>query len=60
MPATRPDTTLTLALPKIGLHYGWTRRLYLGDIGIPAAVYERLDLNYQNPFDKEFLVELQK
>lgn len=45
----RPDRTVTLALPKTGL----TERcgaLFLADIGIPPAVYQRFDLGYEPPF----------
>jgi NAD(P)H-hydrate epimerase len=45
----RPDRTLTLALPKTGLHEV-PGELYLADIGIPPAVFERLGLTYESPF----------
>ena len=45
----RPERTLTLALPKTGLSR-IPGDLYLADIGIPPAVYERLGLSYQSPF----------
>jgi len=39
----RATSTLTLALPKVGLRTGRARdvvgELYLGDIGVPAALY---------------------
>lgn len=38
-----PTRTLTLALPKEGLR-NVSGRLYLGDIGIPSELYERLGL----------------
>jgi NAD(P)H-hydrate epimerase len=49
----QPERTLTLALPKTGLH-GAPGELYLADIGIPPAVYERLGLAYQSPFGKRY------
>lgn len=39
--AVAASTTMTLALPKTGLHGEHTGRLLLGDIGIPRAVHER-------------------
>lgn len=49
----QPERTLTLALPKTGLQ-GAPGELYLADIGIPPAVYERLGLAYQVPFRKGY------
>lgn len=57
-PSITPDVTLTLALPKTGLA-DVPGRLVVGDIGIPAAVFERADIEYENPFDA-YRVELQK
>lgn len=51
-------STLTLALPKKGLLPQHTGDLYLGDIGIPAAVYQRLGVTYVSPFGREFYVRL--
>jgi NAD(P)H-hydrate epimerase len=45
-----PDRTVTLALPKTGLD-AVDGALYLADIGIPATVYDRLDIEYEPPFD---------
>jgi NAD(P)H-hydrate epimerase len=50
--------TLTLALPKKGLLPQQTGDLYLGDIGIPAAVYQRIGLTYLSPFGPKFYVRL--
>ena len=52
-----PDRTLTLALPKTGLD-AVEAPLSLADIGIPAAVYDRLDIEYEPPFDETDRVEL--
>jgi NAD(P)H-hydrate epimerase len=53
----RPERTLTLALPKTGLH-GAPGDLYLADIGIPPAAFDRLGLAYQPPFKKEDWIRL--
>lgn len=52
-----PDRTLTLALPKTGLH-DLPGELYLADISIPAVVYQRLNLPYCNPFTDEYWIQL--
>lgn len=52
--AVRAAATLTLALPKVGLLDGdgpaHAGRVYLGDIGLPAAVYRRLGVDAGTPF----------
>ncbi len=53
----RPERTLTLALPKTGLH-GVPGDLYLADIGIPPQVYERLGLGAPTPFGKDYWLRL--
>jgi len=50
--------TLTLALPKKGLRPQVTGEVYLADIGIPAAVYQRLGVQYVSPFGRDFYVPL--
>jgi NAD(P)H-hydrate epimerase len=52
-----PDRTVTLALPKTGLD-AVDARLYLADIGVPTAVYDRLDIEYESPFGDADWVEL--
>ena len=54
----RPDKTLTLALPKTGLNDANAGEVILADIGIPAAVYGRMGLDYHNPFDSRYAVPL--
>jgi len=54
----KPDITLTLALPKTGLHPSLTGELYLADIGIPNKVYKKLKLNYQQPFNHHYYIKL--
>jgi NAD(P)H-hydrate epimerase len=56
-PAVSADHVATLALPKTGLS-GYGGQLTLLDIGIPAVVYERLDIEYTNPFRGSDTVEL--
>ena len=52
-----PDRTVTLALPKTGLD-AVDARLHLADIGVPTAVYDRLDIEYESPFGDADWVEL--
>jgi NAD(P)H-hydrate epimerase len=61
-PAVRAAATLTLALPKESLR-AWAARplvgqLYLADISIPAAVYDRLGIAYRSPFSGSPIVQL--
>ncbi|MFC6873413.1 NAD(P)H-hydrate epimerase [Halobellus marinus] len=55
----RPDRTVTLALPKTGLH-AVENDLYLADIGIPNVVFHRLDIAYNSPFSDGDWVELER
>lgn len=52
--AVSAAATLTLALPKTGLFRADGRnragRVYVGDIGLPAALYRRLGLDVETPF----------
>ena len=61
-PAVRAAATLTLALPKAALGLSHARgvvgELYLGDISIPAVVYERLGIPYHSPFAAGPIVRL--
>lgn len=56
-PVVHPERTLTLALPKTGLQ-DIPGELYLADISIPPAVYERLGLSVPFLFGKEYWVRL--
>ena len=58
-PAARPDRTVTLALPKTGLEEG-PDPLFLADISVPAAVYRRLDIEYESPFWEAYSIELRR
>ena len=53
-----PERTVTLALPKTGLDAA-DGELFLTDIGIPSTVYERLDVEYGNPFEDSDWIELE-
>ena len=63
-PTVSADATLTLALPKVGLKTADARRhvgeLYVGDIGIPSALYreESLRMEMPNIFDAGDLVRV--
>ncbi len=46
----QPSATLTLALPKTGLAIGRAGDLWLADLGIPRATYERAGVDYTDPF----------
>ena len=56
--------TLTLALPKYGLLHGEGRsragRVYLADIGLPAALYRKLGLEPGTPFADGRIVRLEE
>lgn len=55
--SVEPDRVLTLALPKTGLTTA-DGPAYLGDIGIPAVVYDRAGIDYESPFEGEYVVPL--
>ena len=55
--AIRPERTLTLALPKAGLVHV-PGELYVADIGIPLAVYERLSIVVQPFFRGRYSVRV--
>lgn len=52
-----PERTLTLALPKTGLH-NVLGDLYLADIGIPPEVFHRLGLSFEPLFKESYWVRL--
>lgn len=54
----QPSATLTLALPKTGLAIGATGDLWLADLGIPRAAYERASVDYTDPFGARHRVRL--
>jgi NAD(P)H-hydrate epimerase len=56
--AVDPARVVTLALPKTGLR-GLDCPLYLADISLPAALYERLDIDYTNPFGDRYWVAIE-
>jgi len=55
--AIRPERTLTLALPKTGLAH-IPGELYVADIGIPPAVYDRLSIEVQPFFRGRYSVRV--
>ena len=55
----RPDRTLTLALPKTGLH-GVPGELYLADIGIPPQIYHRLGISSVPLFSEGYWIRLER
>lgn len=54
----RPRWTMTLALPKTGLLPNKTGELFLADIGIPQETYQRMQMQYVNPFGRRYWVRL--
>jgi NAD(P)H-hydrate epimerase len=54
---TRPQRTLTLALPKTGL-VSVPGNLYLADIGIPPEVYDQLGISVAPLFDRTYWLRL--
>lgn len=52
-----PTRTLTLALPKIGLHQV-DGDLYLADIGIPPEVYQSLGISFEPFFNGRYWIRL--
>jgi len=57
--AVEPDRTAALALPKTGLA-AVGGDLLLVDLSIPATVYDRLGIEYANPFEERFAVPLSR
>jgi NAD(P)H-hydrate epimerase len=53
-----PQRTVTLALPKTGLH-SLPGDLYLADIGIPPGLYARLGLSLASIFGRRYWVRLE-
>ena len=53
----RPERTLTLALPKTGLH-SVPGELFLADIGIPPEVYGRLGLSFEPFYGQQYWIRL--
>ncbi len=56
--AVRAQVTMTLALPKTGLHASQVGELELADLGIPAAAFRRAGLAYVPPFGDRFRITL--
>jgi NAD(P)H-hydrate epimerase len=55
----RPDRTLTLALPKIGLA-SISGELYVADIGIPPEVYRSLGLSFEPFFRDRYWISVHR
>ena len=56
-PAISPGRTMTLALPKTGLH-SVPGDLYLADIGIPPEVYHPLGISFEPFFERRYWIPL--
>jgi NAD(P)H-hydrate epimerase len=61
-PCLRAAATLTLALPKIGLlseeAKPYVGKLFLGDIGVPPALYSRIGINLDSLFTADAILPL--
>ncbi len=61
-PTIRASTTITLALPKVGLLVDkakdYVGQLYVADLSIPKQVYEKLGINIEHLFTKEGTIKL--
>ena len=61
-PCIKADATITFCLPKRGLLEKSARdfvgKIYLGDIGIPTEVFEKMGLKIPKTFEKESLIKL--
>ena len=55
----KPDKTITLALPKMGLSPEKCGEIILADIGIPSTVFEKAGINYSSPFSSTFYVNIE-
>jgi hypothetical protein len=55
--AVRPDATLTLALPKETLRD--IGSVYLADLGLPTALWERMGLSFDPLFFDSRIVRLE-
>ena len=51
--------TVTLALPKMGLHPETAGEIWLADIGIPERAFRKLRVDYIAPFGNQFLIPLE-
>jgi NAD(P)H-hydrate epimerase len=63
-PTVRAEATLTLALPKTGLVIESARdhtgTLFLGDIGVPRELYERMGLEVGTIFEKDTIIQIRE
>lgn len=52
------DLTMTLALPKTGLHSEKCGKLFLADIGISKNIYDKIGTEYNFPFRRDYVIPL--
>ena len=61
-PCIKADATITFCLPKKGLleksGKGFVGKLYVGDIGIPTEVFEKMVLKIPKVFEEKSLIRL--
>lgn len=62
MPTIKADTTITLALPKVGLltekAKGYVGELYVADLSVPKTVYEKIGIDVPIIFEVEEVVKI--
>lgn len=55
----RPKWTLSLGAPTTALsHRSLLGEIYLGDIGIPTSLWQRVGINWRCPYGASYLVRL--
>lgn len=61
-PTIKAHTTLTLALPKVGLltekAKEYVGELYIADLSVPSSVYEKLGISMPNIFENKEIVKV--
>ena len=63
-PTVRADTTMTLALPKVGLMkesaHPYVGGLYLADISVPPQLYRKIGLEVGNIFEQDAVIKIRE
>ena len=59
-PCVKADQTLTLALPKTGLHNQNAGEIYLADIGIPNNLYTKIGITFNNIWNEKYFISIMR